>query len=76
MRPTSSLAELGSHPSWASQDLRKKQYGGEGEGAAGAEHLPKVSEHLRQELARAMAIDEKMDANHVRSQVSWLQGTR
>jgi len=36
------------------------------------------SEHLRQELvaARAMAIDEKMDADRLRSQVSWLQGKR
>ncbi|MEJ8320450.1 hypothetical protein [Pseudomonas oryzihabitans] len=38
----------------------------------------KESEHLRQELAlaRAMAIDEKMDADRLRSQVSWLQGKR
>ena len=36
------------------------------------------NEHLRQELAaaRAMAIDEKMDADRLRSQVSWLQGKR
>ncbi|WP_434774698.1 hypothetical protein [Pseudomonas oryzihabitans] len=36
----------------------------------------KESEHLRQELAkaRAMAIDKKMDADRLRSQVSWLQG--
>ncbi|MDT3720366.1 hypothetical protein [Pseudomonas oryzihabitans] len=38
----------------------------------------KESEHLRQELAtaRAMAIDEKMDADRLRSQVSWLHGKR
>ncbi|WP_295460533.1 hypothetical protein [uncultured Pseudomonas sp.] len=38
----------------------------------------KESEHLRQELAtaRAMAVDEKMDAERLRSQVSWLQGKR
>lgn len=38
----------------------------------------KENEHLRQELAsaRAMAIDEKMDADRLRSQVSWLQGKR
>ena len=38
----------------------------------------KESEHLRQELAtaRAKAIDEKMDADRLRSQVSWLQGKR
>jgi cation transport regulator ChaB len=38
----------------------------------------KVSEHLRQELskARAMAIHEQMDADRLRSQVSWLQGKR
>ena len=36
------------------------------------------SEHLRQELAkaRAIAIDEKIDADRLRSQVSWLQGKR
>ncbi len=38
----------------------------------------KESEHLRQELAtaRAMAIDEKIAADRLRSQVSWLQGRR
>lgn len=38
----------------------------------------KESEHLRQELAkaRAMAIDEKMNANQLRSQIKWLQGER
>lgn len=38
----------------------------------------KESDHLRQELAtaRAMAIDEKMDADRLRSQISWLQGKR
>lgn len=38
----------------------------------------KESEHLRQELAaaRAMAVDEKMDAERLRSQISWLQGKR
>lgn len=38
----------------------------------------KENEHLRQELAaaRAMAIDEKMDADRLRSQVIWLQGKR
>jgi hypothetical protein len=38
----------------------------------------KENEHLRQELAaaRAMAVDEKMDADRLRSQVSWLQGKR
>lgn len=34
--------------------------------------------HLRKELAaaRAMAVDEKMDADRLRSQVSWLHGKR
>lgn len=38
----------------------------------------KESEHLRKELAaaRAMAIDEKLDADRLRSQISWLQGKR
>ena len=38
----------------------------------------KEKEHLRQELAtaREMAIDEKISADHLRSQVSWLQGKR
>lgn len=38
----------------------------------------KENEHLRQELAvaRAMAIDEKIDADRLRSQIKWLQGKR
>ncbi|APQ10145.1 hypothetical protein BJP27_00930 [Pseudomonas oryzihabitans] len=38
----------------------------------------KESDHRRKELAaaRAMAIDEKMDADRLRSQISWLQGER
>ncbi|WP_144958509.1 hypothetical protein [Pseudomonas oryzihabitans] len=38
----------------------------------------KENEHLRRELAaaRAMAIDEKINADRLRSQVSWLQGKR
>lgn len=38
----------------------------------------KENEHLRQELAaaQAMAVDEKIDADRLRSQVSWLQGKR
>jgi len=36
----------------------------------------KENEQLRQELAaaRAMAVNEKMDADRLRSQMSWLQG--
>lgn len=38
----------------------------------------KENEYLRNELAagRAMAIDEKMGADQLRSQLSWLQGKR
>ncbi|WP_278440419.1 hypothetical protein [Pseudomonas oryzihabitans] len=38
----------------------------------------KENDHLRQELAaaRAMAVDVKMNADRLRSQVSWLQRKR
>nr|WP_314563233.1 hypothetical protein [uncultured Pseudomonas sp.] len=38
----------------------------------------KESEHLRQELAsaRAIAIEERMNADRLRSQISWMKGER